>query len=136
VRPAFSLFEVVVVCTIIGLAGGIAAPRIRATMDSLAVEGATRDLVNAFAYARVAAIRDRGAEVLLDSVGVRVRAAGRIVHERQVAPRHGVRVRPNTSLIRYAATGLAMGVGNGSVVVSRGSRADTVVISRLGRVRR
>lgn len=135
-RSAFTLFEVVVVCTVIGLATGIAAPRIRASLDALAVEGATRDLVNAFAYARIAAIRDRGADVHLDTARVRVRAAGRTVHERDIAFRHGVRMRPNTALVRYAATGLATGVGNGSIVVSRGSRTDTVVISRLGRVRR
>jgi prepilin-type N-terminal cleavage/methylation domain-containing protein len=135
-RPAFTLFEVLVACTMIGIAAGIAAPRIRATMDWFAVEGASREVVNGFALARLAALRHRGADVQLDSLGFTVRAAGRIIHQRAVPAGHGVRMRVNTALVRYAATGLAFGLSNGTIILSRGVSADTVVISRLGRVRR
>lgn len=135
-RPAFTLLELVVVCAIIGIAASIAAPRVSRTLDSMAVEGAARDVVNAFALGRLAALRYGGADVRLDTLSVTVQAGAQVIVAHKVVNDHGVRLRSNTALVRYAATGLAMGVGNGSVIVSRGAAADTVVISRLGRVRR
>jgi prepilin-type N-terminal cleavage/methylation domain-containing protein len=135
-RPAFTLLELLIVCTIIGIAAGIAVPRLRAATDSFAVEGAVRDVASAFAFARVAALRHEGADVAIDSLGVTVHAGGQVVYQRAVAARHGVAMRSSVALVRYAGTGLGIGLSNGSVFVSRGSRADTVVISRLGRVRR
>jgi hypothetical protein len=38
--------------------------------------------------------------------------------------------------VAYSATGLGFGASNASLVVSRGAAADTVSISRTGRVRR
>ena len=136
VLRAFTLLELVVVCAILGIIAAVAAPKTRALMDALAVEAASRDVANAFALGRLAALRYGGAEVRLDSFAVVVRAQGRVVHQRAVASAHGVRMRVNTSLVRYAATGIATGLSNGSVIISRGAAADTVVVSRLGRVRR
>jgi Tfp pilus assembly protein FimT len=135
-RAAFTLVEALMACVIAGIAAGIATPRIRAAMDALAVEGAARDVVNTFALARLAALRHGGAEVRIDSITVTLRAGGRTVRELHVAGAHGVHLRATTSLVRYAATGLGVGLSNGSVFLSRGAAADTVVISRLGRVRR
>ena len=133
---AFTLIEVVIVCVIAGIVTGIAAPRVRSTMDAFAVEGAARDVANTFALARLAALRNGGAEVRLDSSTAVVRAHGRVVHQIDVARTHAVRMRVTVALVRYAATGLGVGLSNGSVILSRGAAADTVVISRLGRVRR
>lgn len=135
-RHAFTLLEVIVVCAIIGIIASIAAPRITHTLDSMAVEGAAREVVNGFALGRLAALRYRGADVRLDTASVSVQAGGHVVYERNVVSNHGVRLRSNTALVRYAATGLATGVSNGTVVISKGASADTIVISRLGRVRR
>jgi len=135
-RPAFTLLEVIVVCAIIGIIASISAPRITHTLDSMAVEGASREVVNAFALGRLAALRYGGADVRLDSASVSVQAGGRVVYARNVVTNHGVRLRSNTALVRYAATGLATGVSNGTVVISKGASVDTVVVSRLGRVRR
>ena len=135
-RPAFTLIEVVTVCVIAAIVTGIAAPRVRATMDSFAVEGATRDVTNTFALARLAALRHGGAEVRLDSLTLSIRAGGRVVRELHVARAHGVRMRLTVTLVRYAATGLGVGLSNGTIILSRGAATDTVVISRLGRVRR
>jgi hypothetical protein len=81
-------------------------------------------------------LRERGAEVRIDSATVSLVAAGRVVSERHIAAGHGVRVRTTLGIVRYAATGMALGLSNGSIFISRGASADTVVISRLGRVRR
>jgi prepilin-type N-terminal cleavage/methylation domain-containing protein len=135
-RAAFTLIEVLMVCVIVGVLAAIASPRVRASLDSMAVEAASRDIVNALAAGRLAALRHGGAEVRLDSLSATVRAAGRTLIAHEIVRIHGVRMRATPAVVRYAATGLATGLSNGSVVLSRGARVDTVVISRLGRVRR
>jgi prepilin-type N-terminal cleavage/methylation domain-containing protein len=135
-RAAFTLIEMVVVCAVIGILVGIAAPRMRATADGFAVEAAARDAANALALGRLAALRHGGAEVRLDTLSITVRAAGRDVLVRPIVRMHGVRLRATPAVVRYAATGIATGLSNGSIVISRGSRADTIFVSRLGRVRR
>ena len=135
-RAAFTLIETLIVCVIIGIAAAIAAPAFRTAIDSMAVEGAARDAVNAFALGRLAALTHGGSEVRLDSLGATVFAAGRVLHTRPIARVHKVRMRASPSLVRYAATGLAFGLSNGSVILSRGRAVDTVFVSRLGRVRR
>jgi Tfp pilus assembly protein FimT len=105
-------------------------------MDSMAVEAAAREVVDAFALARLAALRHGAANVQFDSASVTVRAGGAVVYARNVTDLHGVRVRANTPTVRYAATGLGAGLSNGTVLLSRGATTDSVIISRLGRVRR
>ena len=135
-RSAFTLLETLIVCILTGVVLGIAAPRIRTARDSIAVDAAARETMSVFAAARLVALRDRGAEVRVDTSALRLFSAGRLMRERRVAADHGVRIRSTVSLVRYAATGMALGLSNGTIYLSRGSAADTVVISRLGRVRR
>lgn len=135
-RAAFTLIEMLIVCVIIGVVAAIAAPRVRGSLDSLAVEAAGRDIVNALAAGRLAALRHGGADVRLDSLSATVNAAGQTLLAHEIVRVHGVRMRATPPVVRYAATGLATGLSNGSVILSRGARVDTVVISRLGRVRR
>jgi hypothetical protein len=119
-----------------GVAIGIAAPRIRTITSSFAVDAAAREITAIFAQARLVSLRDRGAEIRIDSTGVSLFARGRIIRDRRIAEDHGVRLRTTVPLVRYAATGIAIGLSNGSLYLSRDAAADTIVISRLGRVRR
>jgi prepilin-type N-terminal cleavage/methylation domain-containing protein len=135
-RRAFTLLEILIVCVIIGITLGVAAPRIRTFADSFAVDAAAREVAAVFALARLTALRERGAEVRLDTTGVRLIAQGRVIRDRAVAQDHGVRMRTTVASVRYTATGVAFGLSNGSIYLSRGGAADTVFISRLGRVRR
>ena len=135
-RRAFTLVEIVIVCVIIGIVTAIATPRIGVTLDSMAVESAAREVVNGFALGRLAALRYGSADVRFDTLSVTVQAGSKVVYTRNVVADHRVRLRSNTALVRYAATGMATGVSNGSVVISRGAAVDTIVVSRLGRVRR
>jgi prepilin-type N-terminal cleavage/methylation domain-containing protein len=135
-RPAFTIIELLIVCSVIGIVTAIAAPRVRASVDAFAVESATRDAVNALALGRLAAIRHGGAEVRIDSSLITVRAAGRDLFTRNLSREHAVSIRTTADVVRYAATGWATGLSNGSIIVSRGAQAETVFVSRLGRVRR
>jgi type II secretory pathway pseudopilin PulG len=134
-RNGFTLIETLIICVITGIVLGIAAPRIRAITDSFSVDATAREITSVFALARLVALRDRGADLRIDSATVRLTAGGRVLSEQRVAARHGVRIRTTLGIVRYAATGMALGLSNGSIYISRGAAADTIVISRLGRVR-
>lgn len=135
-RHGFTLLELLLVCTLIGVATSIAVPAFRAPLDRLGVESATRDVMSAFAVARWAALQRGGIEVRIDSMSVRVSGPTGEVLRREVGARHGVRLRATPGLVRYGGTGVAIGLSNGTIVLTRGRAADTIVISRLGRVRR
>jgi hypothetical protein len=49
---------------------------------------------------------------------------------------YGVRLAANRDSMAYDGRGLGVGAANLSIVVRRGAVAETVVVSRLGRVRR
>lgn len=132
----FTLLEVLIVCALISIAAGIAVPRIRWFADALAVDAAAREVTSLFAFGRLVALRDRGAEIAIDSMSLRLTSHGRLVRDRRLSADHGVRVRTTVSLVRYAATGIGLGLSNGTLYITRGAAADTIVISRLGRVRR
>jgi prepilin-type N-terminal cleavage/methylation domain-containing protein len=135
-RRAFTLLELLLCCAIIGIATGIAAPRVHATLDAFAVEGAARETINVFALARLAALRSGGASVQVDTLTLTLNAGGRTVLQRNIAQGNGVHMRVTMSQVRYAATGLGVGVSNGTIYLTRGAAAETVVVSRLGRARR
>jgi prepilin-type N-terminal cleavage/methylation domain-containing protein len=135
-RNGFTLVEMVIACTVLGIIVAIAAPRVQSSLDTMAVEGATRDVLHALELARLAASRENGTDVAIDSSTVVVRSHNRVIHVREVARARGVRMRTTVSTVRFAATGLGMGLSNGTIYLTRGSAADTIVISRLGRVRR
>jgi hypothetical protein len=55
--------------------------------------------------------------------------------DRPLGAIYGIELRSNRDSLAYGPTGLGYGAANQSVVISRGAASDTVVISRLGRVR-
>jgi prepilin-type N-terminal cleavage/methylation domain-containing protein len=136
VRKAFTLLELLIVLSVIGLVTSIAIPLLRPTLDALAVERATRDVMGAYSLSRFAALTHGGAELRLDSLGLTLTARGRVLHASAIVASHGVRMRASPAIVRYAGTGLATGLSNGSVILTRGRAADTVFVSRLGRARR
>ena len=134
-----TLAELVVVCALVALLAALATPRVRDLLDRLEVRGAVDEIVAACATARhLAILRSQPAMVVVDggagTVTV-VLAADTLVH-RDLAASFGVRLAATRDTLTYAPSGLAYGVSNLSVAVTRGRAADTVVVSRLGRVRR
>ena len=137
-RPGLTLAELVVTCTLIGLVAGIAIPRSRALLDGLRLEQASHEVSAALMLTRGAAIR-RGERVRLvvDSArgALRIEAGRDTLHQRNLARQHHVTLRASRDTITYAPSGLGFGLANSTIIVSVGGRADTLTVSRLGRVR-
>ena len=137
-RRGMTIVELLVMVAILGVLAAIAVPRAVTAMDRLSVRGATQDVVLTIAAARAAASRgDAYVSFVADTRGGRVRvvSGGEVLVERDLAHLRGVRIEASRESVTFAPGGLGWGAANTTVVVSRGARSDTVVMSRLGRVR-
>jgi Tfp pilus assembly protein FimT len=138
IPPAFTLFELTAVLTLMGLLLAIAAPRVVAMRDAAAVHAAVTDAAATFSLARRTAIARRGpvAVVIDTSSGVLiVRSIGGIVAQRAMRPSYGVRLGSNRDSVVYDAKGLGYGLSNLTLTIRRGWFVDSLTMSRLGRLR-
>ena len=138
-RAAYTLLELLVVVTIIGVITGMAIPRTRHLLDSVAVRGAAGDAAAMLELARhLAMARGDRVSVDIDSAPARLtmRVGSDTLRKRDEKAIHGVRFATTRSPVVYSQLGMGFGVSNLTLVVTRGSAAETVTVSRLGRVRR
>lgn len=138
-RSGFTLLETILVVTIIGILTGFAIPNTRRALDRIAVSNATADAVSTLELARhLAMTRGERVSVDIDSGHARLtlRAGADTIRQRDEKAIHGVRYAPSRSPVVYSPLGLGFGVSNLTLIVTRGAAAETVTVSRLGRVRR
>jgi len=139
VRRGATLVELTLSLVLLGILTTLAVPRVAAVVDRLSVRAASQDVVLALATARAAARRRADyASFVADPRAGRVRAVsgGETLFERDETRTRGVRLEATRESVTFAPSGLGWGAANTTIVVSRGRRADTIVTSRLGRVRR
>lgn len=121
-----------------GVLLSVAFQRLRDALARHAVAAGTRDIAYLLSSARqVAATSVDGAAVAFDSASGRVRleVRGRTVRTLDLTALRGVGLRASRDSLAYDSRGLGVGAANLTVVVTRGQVADTLVVSRLGRVR-
>ncbi len=138
-RRGLTVAELALVMAIMGTLLGIAIPRAARLLDRIRVAGASAEISASFATARNGAIaRSERVAVTIDSVqgALTVRAGDDTLEHRPLARSHGVRVEATRDSMSYRSDGLGYGAANLRLIVSRGSAADTITVSRLGRVRR
>ena len=138
VPAGYTLLELMVVLTLGGVLLGIAVPRARSSLDRLTVRAAAGDVRATLRYARsVALAGNRPVSVEIDSATgtVRVRQGADVLLTRGVGFAHGVKVGRTRDSLTYDGRGFGRGAANLSVIVRRGSAAETVFVARLGRVR-
>ena len=138
-RHAGTLLEVVIVVAIMATLLAIAVPPVTAARDRAATHAAQSDAASLFTLARDEALaRHTVVWVVLDSAAgaVHLRVPGRGTRTRSLGSLYGVTVRCTRDSMSYDARGLGRGAANLTVVVTRGRALDSLVVSRLGRVRR
>lgn len=137
-RNAFTIVETTVVIAVMAALTAIILPRASGFIDQIEVRGAVSEIESMFSLARHAAIA-RGARVTLEidpaTSTISVRTAVGLLRSREVGDAHGVTLSANRTTITYSPIGVGYGAANASIIVARGRIVDTVVVSRLGRVR-
>ena len=137
-RMGFTIIETTIVVAIAAALMAIGLPRAWIFVDRLEVRGAVTEIESMFSLARHVAIA-RGQQVTLDiDVGARaisIRAGPELIRTREVGAAHGVLLVTNRTSITYSPIGVGYGASNFTMIVSRNRAADTIVVSRLGRVR-
>lgn len=138
-RPGTTLIEIGVTVGIIGLMAGLTFPRFGSYRDRVAVDAATSSTMSLLATARHAALRRATrTAVHLDTTTatVLVVAGTDTLERRPLHDVHGVVFSTTRDSIAFSANGLGYGAANTQIILRRGSAADTVSVSRLGRARR
>ncbi|MBV9881203.1 MAG: prepilin-type N-terminal cleavage/methylation domain-containing protein [Gemmatirosa sp.] len=133
-----TLPELLVAVTVAAILGGIAVAGAARLTDVLNARGAARELRAALETTRhLAVLRATRAAFTVDtaraSLAVRLGADTAIV--RELGALYGIRLSASRDSIAYAANGLGWGAANARLVARRGAAAETVTVSRLGRVR-
>jgi Tfp pilus assembly protein FimT len=137
-RRAFTLAELVAVCTLVALTVGLALPRGKYVLDGLRLRQAAHEVSGAIALTRAAALhRGEATRLVVDRVAgsIRIEAGRDTLLSRELRRMHYVQLRATRDTVTFGANGLGFGVANSTIVVSIGARAETVVVSRLGRAR-
>lgn len=133
-----TLAELTVVLTLMGILLGLALPSLMRGYDRLEVRSAVQETMSAFFVARATAIATGvPCSVWIDNRTDRVlvSSGNDTVLSLWLRARHGVDVSSTRPTMTYTAAGLGYGGANMSVILTRRSVADTVLVSREGRVR-
>ena len=138
-RQGMTLIETVVVLSIITMVMAIVVPTLARMRDGIAVRNAAAEAVSAFAIARRSAIlREATAALGVDRPPgfITVTAAGELLLQRNLEGSYGVTLSSTRDSTAYSPLGHGFGAANLSLVIARGAVAETIFVSREGRVRR
>jgi len=137
-RNAHTLWELLASLTILCTIVAVAVPPITHARDRATVRAAASTLRATLSAARDAALT-RGA-IALAIVDATIPAIT-IVVNRDTVLRHSLdgdfrsRLSASRDTIRFGPTGRAFGASNSTLILRTGSVAETVTVSRIGRVR-
>lgn len=137
-ESGFTIIETTVTLAVIAIISAIVVPRAAGFIDAIEVRGAVTEIEALFSTARHTAIA-RGAQAVLDidvSRGVMsLRIGVDTLQTRELERAHGVTLSSTRTSITYSPTGVGYGAANLTLTVTRNMTADTIYVSRLGRVR-
>lgn len=136
----FTVLELLVVISIAALLVAFWIPRAARLFDWIATERAVRDVTTALAVARHGAVMQATrARLTITADSLRIDRLGRQGWEpwwRRSGPSsHGVTLQISNPVVVFGPSGMGWGVSNTRIVLSRGSQAETITMSRVGRVK-
>ncbi len=141
-KAGLTLVEIVIVLAIVGILAALGTPRFGKALHRLAVARSRHETISFYRSARFAAIV-RGKPVRIefgrDSLVAVFEGHGHpdTVFMRRAGPAaHGVAMTVSRPTIRISVTGLGYGAANTKLVFRRGTVADSLATSRIGRIRR
>jgi Tfp pilus assembly protein PilE len=137
-RSGITLAELCLVISIIGLMTLIASRQLVLYLDRAAARSAVAEAASVVVRARDEAIAQRAmttVRVDTSSAALELRARGVPISRTALGHAHGVRLSSNRDSLVFDVRGLGFGAANLTMVARRGSAAETLVVSRLGRVR-
>lgn len=137
-RHAHTLIELALTLALVSLMAAIMVPSLVGTTERWRLRASAADVVNALVLTReVALARGTTATFVVDVARgeVRVTCGADTLVRRAVAALHGVTLAASGDSVRFGPDGLATGVSNITVLIVRRARVDSVVVSRLGRIR-
>jgi len=137
-RDGLTLVELCLVLTIIGLVTMIAVRQLGLYVDRSAAHAAVLEAAGLVARARDEAVAQRAlVSVRFDTVtdALELRMRGAILSRVALGHAHGVAISANRDSLTYDVRGLGYGAANLTLVARRGRAADSLVVSRLGRLR-
>ena len=130
--------EQIVVVAVIGLLAALSVRAVGRQLDQLAVRAAARDARDVFASAREYAVA-RGVRTAVQIIPTLARVSAQAdrdtITTRSLGALHGVSVSSSRDSMAYSPSGLGYGASNLRIILLRHSAAETVSVSRLGRVR-
>lgn len=138
-RRGMTTIEMVVALSVIALVIGIVVPTFSRLRDGIAVRNATAEAMSAFALARQSAIvRGARAGLGIDRPPghVTVTVGGEMLLRRDLEGTYGVTLSSTRDSTAYSPLGHGFGAANLRLVIARGPVAETIFVSREGRVRR
>lgn len=137
-RSGVTHVEQLVVLVVLGLLAALSVASGVPLLDAAAVEAAAQETTDLFALARDhATATSRRTAVRLDAAHARVLVhAGPDTLARGDFSGTGIALEASRDSMAYAPSGLGVGAANLRVILRRGARADTITVSRLGRVHR
>jgi prepilin-type N-terminal cleavage/methylation domain-containing protein len=132
-RRGLTLVELCLVLAVIGLTTTIAVRQLGLYLDRAAARAA---VVEARARDEATALRTP-ASIRFDTVAdaLELRMGGTMLARAALGHAHGVSLAANRDSIAYDVRGLGYGAANVTLVARRGRSADSLVVSRLGRIR-
>lgn len=139
-RNGFTLIELAIALVVVGIVVGLASPRIIGYADRAAVRRAGDETAAFFSRVRTLAVY-RAVRMRISFGGDSLIALAEgegdsIVSFARGPNHHGVSLAASRSEIRLYPNGLGLGAANTKLVFRRGEAADSLTISRLGRLRR
>ena len=137
-RKGYTLLEQLVVLAVMTILLTLVIPRTLSALDRSAVRNARRQIVSALGSARGSAqSRSERVAVAMDSSAglLRILAGRDTLLVRPLHAELGVQLAASRDTVTYGASGRGYGAANSTIVLSRGTAAETVYVARLGRAR-